>query len=350
MKILITGTAGFIGFHLVKKLIHEGYQILGLDSINNYYDENLKYGRLAETGIYKENIQYNKVVKSDKLPEYSFIQIKLEDKENLQQVFKTWQPDYVCNLAAQAGVRYSLESPETYVQSNMVGFLNILECCRNFDIKHLVFASSSSVYGLNSKIPYSVKHSTEHPISLYAASKKSNELMAHSYSHLFGIPTTGLRFFTVYGPWGRPDMAFFLFTKAILEGKPIKVYNNGEMSRDFTYIDDIVEGIKRIIPSDPQKNENWDASTPDPSSSIAPYRIYNIGKNKSENLMDFVHTIEDALDKKAEIQFMPIQPGDVKTTFADVNELINNFDYKPTTTIQEGIGEFVKWYKHFYSI
>lgn len=348
MKILITGTAGFIGFHLAQKLINEGHEIIGLDSINDYYDVNLKYGRLEYSGVFKSEIDYNKIAQSRKYDNYSFIQLNLEDRQNLINLFENEKPEYVVNLAAQAGVRYSLENPYAYVDSNIIGFVNILECCRHYQVKHLIYASSSSVYGLNKQQPFSTEDNIDHPISLYAASKKSNELMAHTYSHLFGLPTTGLRFFTVYGPWGRPDMALFIFTKAIIENKPIKIFNYGKMRRDFTYVDDIAEGVKRIIPSPPKGNETWNGFTPDPSSSIAPYKVYNIGNNNPVELMDFVKAIESELGKEAQKELLPIQAGDVPETYADVSDLVNNFDYKPDTSIKEGIRMFIKWYKEFH--
>jgi UDP-glucuronate 4-epimerase len=281
MKILVTGTAGFIGFHLANKLLKEGHEVTGLDCINDYYDIGLKYARLQQTGIAQESVEYNKPVTSFVNPAYRFIKLKLEDRDNLSTLFAGEKFDRICNLAAQAGVRYSLTNPYAYIDSNIVGFINILEACRHNNIQHLVYASSSSVYGLNEKIPFSEKDNVDHPISLYAATKKSNELMAHTYSHLFGLPTTGLRFFTVYGPWGRPDMALFIFTKAIMEGKPIQVFNNGEMERDFTYIDDIVDGIFRVLTGEPpHENASWSGKKPDPSSSPAPYKIYNIGNSK----------------------------------------------------------------------
>lgn len=349
MKILITGTAGFIGFHLTKKLAAEGHDIIGLDNINDYYDVNLKYARLQETGISKTNIAYNQLITSQSLPSYQFIKLNLEDHENLTALFQQEKFDVVCNLAAQAGVRYSLSNPRAYINSNMLGFINILEACRDNHINHLVYASSSSVYGLNEKIPFSEKDNVDHPVSLYAASKKSNELMAHTYSHLFRLPTTGLRFFTVYGPWGRPDMALFLFAKAIMENQPIHVYNNGEMQRDFTYIDDIVEGITRVISEKPPKgNPEWTGKNPDPSSSTAPYRIYNIGHNKPVKLMDFIRAIERNIGKKAIVEYMPLQPGDVKMTWADVSKLEANYQYKPIISIEKGIKDFIVWYRNYY--
>ena len=349
MKILVTGTAGFIGFHLVHKLLKEGHEIVGLDIINDYYDVNLKYARLSQTGIIKESIEYNKLVKSTGFSSYRFIKLKLEDRDNLAALFEQEKFDRVCNLAAQAGVRYSLTNPYAYINSNIVGFLNLLEACRHNTIQHLVYASSSSVYGLNEKIPFSENDNVDHPISLYAATKKSNELMAHTYSHLYGLPTTGLRFFTVYGPWGRPDMALFIFTQAIMEGKPIQVFNNGEMERDFTYIDDIVEGIFRILTgTSPQGNNSWNGMQPDPSSSPAPYKIYNIGNSKPVKLMDFIKAIEETTGKKAVIEFMPMQPGDVRKTWADVKGLESDLGYKPNFSIENGISSFINWYNHYY--
>lgn len=350
MKILITGTAGFIGFHLAKKLLNRGEEIIGLDSINDYYDINVKYGRLSETGIEKEAIEYGKLIQSKKYSNYQFIQLKLEDKENLQKLFEEQKFDKVINLAAQAGVRYSLTNPDAYMDANIIGFMNILECCRHHHIKHLTYASSSSVYGLNESQPFSTKDNVDHPISLYAASKKANELMAHTYSHLFKIPTTGLRFFTVYGPWGRPDMALFLFTKAILENKPIDVFNHGEMQRDFTYIDDIVEGITRVNDNPPKENQNWNASSDDASTSSAPYKVYNIGNNNPVKLMDFITALENKIGKTAEKNMLPIQAGDVPSTYADVSDLIRDLDYKPETSIQEGIDQFVDWYRDFFKV
>ncbi|MCK5170430.1 MAG: NAD-dependent epimerase [Bacteroidales bacterium] len=343
-KILITGTAGFIGFHLSNALISKGYDVTGLDNINDYYDVNLKYGRLNESGIERELIEYNRLLKSEKFDNYKFIKLNLEDQDNINSLFKNEKFDLVVNLAAQAGVRYSLENPHAYINSNILGFTNILEACRYNSIKHLVYASSSSVYGLNTKMPFSTSDNVDHPISLYAASKKSNELMAHTYSYLYDMPTTGLRFFTVYGPWGRPDMALFLFTKAILEGKTIDVYNFGNMLRDFTYIDDIVEGIVKVLENPPKKNDSVD----NPSTSVAPYKIYNIGNSTPVKLNDFIEAIEKALNKKAERNLMPIQPGDVEKTWADVTDLIDDLGYKPATDINYGVNEFIKWYKSFY--
>jgi len=349
-RVLITGTAGFIGYHLAKKLLERGDQVVGLDSINDYYDLRVKYGRLEETGIEKAEIKYNTLIRSHKYPEYRFIQLQLEDADKLNTLFKNEQFDSVINLAAQAGVRYSLENPKAYIDSNIIGFVNILEACRHYGVGHLSYASSSSVYGLNETRPFSVQHNVDHPISLYAASKKSNELMAHTYSHLFGLPTTGLRFFTVYGPWGRPDMALFLFTKAILDDEPINIFNNGNMSRDFTYIDDIVEGITRVNDNPPKSNENWTGEHPDPSTSIAPYTVYNIGNNAPVKLMDFVSIIEKCLGKTAKKNFMPMQAGDVSATYADVQSLIDNLGYKPNTPLETGVSNFINWYREFYQV
>ncbi len=350
MKILVSGTAGFIGYHLANVLAKRGDEVVGVDNINDYYDVNLKFDRLKDSGFEKEKIEYNKLISSKKYPNYKFIKLNLEDRENLEKLFKEEKFDKVCNLAAQAGVRYSLTNPYAYVDSNIVGFVNLLECCRHNGIEHLAYASSSSVYGLNESQPFSTHDNVDHPISLYAASKKSNELMAHTYSHLFNLPTTGLRFFTVYGPWGRPDMALFLFTKAILEDKAIDVYNYGDMQRDFTYIDDIVEGVVRVIDNPPKGNLNWSGKNPDPSSSKAPYKIYNIGNNAPVGLMDFIEEIEKKIGKKAKKNFLPLQPGDVKSTYADVSDLIEDLGYKPQTPIREGISNFIDWYLDYYKI
>ncbi len=350
MKILVTGTAGFIGFHVANKLVADGHTVVGIDSINNYYDVTLKSNRLAEAGFEAGLIAYNSKVQSCKYSNYSFIQLQLEDAASLQLLFTIEKFDIVINLAAQAGVRYSLTHPSAYVNSNIVGFANLLECCRHFGIKHLVYASSSSVYGLNEQVPFATTHSTNHPASLYAATKKSNELMAHVYSHLFNMPVTGLRFFTVYGPWGRPDMAPFLFTDAILHEKPIKVFNNGDMMRDFTYVDDVVEAISRVIEVAPVSNPNWDAENPDASTSSAPYKLYNIGNHQPVALIDFIECIEKVTGKKAKKEMLPIQPGDVQATFADVSGLENDFNFKPFTPLEKGIEHFVNWYKNYYKI
>lgn len=349
MKILITGTAGFIGFHLANRLIARGDEVVGLDAINDYYDVNLKYDRLAYAGIQREEIAYGKLVASHKHDNYRFIRLQLEDKAGIDLLFANEQFDAICNLAAQAGVRYSLINPQAYVDSNIVGFVNLLEACRHNKVGHLAYASSSSVYGLNESMPFSTSDNVDHPVSLYAASKKSNELMAHTYSHLFNIPTTGLRFFTVYGPWGRPDMALFLFTEAILKDEPIKVFNHGKMVRDFTYVDDIVEGVVRVIDNPPGGDPNWTGKDPNPSTSKAPYQVYNIGNNNPVQLMDFIEAIEKALGKEAEKNMMPIQPGDVPATYANVQDLIDNLGYKPETPVQVGIDAFVAWYKDYYA-
>lgn len=334
MQILVTGAAGFIGYHLSEKLLARGDSVTGLDNLNDYYDVSLKEARLSRL---------------QRHPAFRFIRADLQNRKALETLFSLNQFDAVINLAAQAGVRYSLENPHAYIDSNIVGFTNILECCRHHNIGHLVYASSSSVYGMNSAMPFSIHDNVDHPISLYAASKKANELMAHTYSHLYRIPTTGLRFFTVYGPWGRPDMALFLFTKAILAGEPIKVFNNGEMQRDFTYIDDIVEGIIRVTDSPASANSEWDASFPDPGTSSAPYRLYNIGNSKPVLLNDFITALESALGITARRELLPMQPGDVAATYADIEDLIEAVDYRPNTPIQVGINNFVDWYmKHMH--
>ena len=317
MKILVTGVAGFIGSYVCKRLLSRGDEVVGLDNINSYYDVNLKYGRLGTLGIDKNAVDWYKFVQSNTSEQFRFVRINLEDKQAMRMLFANESFDKVVNLAAQAGVRYSIENPYAYVESNIDGFLNVLEGCRHYKVKHLVYASSSSVYGLNGKVPFSEKDSIAHPVSLYAATKKSNELMAHTYSHLYGIPSTGLRFFTVYGPWGRPDMSPFLFADAMLHGRSIKVFNNGDMLRDFTYIDDIVEGILRVIDHIPTSNQDWSAQNPDPSSSTAPYKIYNIGNSHPVKLMDFIQAIEGAIGHPAEKIYLPMQPGDVYQTNAD---------------------------------
>ncbi len=350
MKILITGTAGFIGFHLLRRLAATNHSIVGLDNINDYYDTGLKYARLERSGINTNEIQPNRIIQSSVYPNYRFVKMNLEDNELVLQLFNNEKFDLVCHLAAQAGVRYSITNPQAYINSNIHGFLSILEGCRHYHIKHLVFASSSSVYGLNGKMPFSVKHNVDHPVSLYAATKKSNELMAHAYSHLYQLPVTGLRFFTVYGPWGRPDMALFLFTRAILDGKPIDIFNKGDMMRDFTYIDDIVEGLERVLANPPFPNLYWDAELPDPSSSRAPYKVYNIGNHNPVKLLDFIKAIETATGKEAIKNFVAMQQGDVKATYADVKDLIDDFDYKPETPVAEGVKRFVDWFKEYYTI
>ena len=330
MKILVTGTAGFIGFHLAKKLLERGNEVIGLDNINDYYDVNLKYARLNEVGIQREEVKEKTLIQSITFSNHKFINANLEDAETMNKLFEEEQFDAVCNLAAQAGVRYSIENPHAYIQSNVVGFMNILEACRNYDVKNLSYASSSSVYGLNKSQPFKTTDKTDTPVSLYAATKKSNELMAHTYSHLYNIQTTGLRFFTVYGPWGRPDMAPMLFADAITSNRAINVFNHGKMSRDFTYIDDIVDGIIKVIdnPSD--------------------FNVYNIGNNAPLSLMEFIETLENALGKKAEKNYMPMQDGDVVSTYADVSGLIDDFGYKPDTKLVDGIAEFVMWYREFH--
>lgn len=335
MNILVTGAAGFIGFHLCKRLLETGHTVVGIDNLNNYYSVELKKDRL------KILFNYNS---------FKFSQVNLEDKSNLQHIFKEYNFSHVVNLAAQAGVRYSITNPDAYIDSNIVGFMNILECCRYNQIQHLVFASSSSVYGLNTRMPFSVHDNVDHPVSLYGASKKSNELMAHCYSYLYKIPCTGLRFFTVYGPWGRPDMALFLFTNAILNNQAIQVFNYGRMKRDFTYIDDIIEGVYRVMYTIPQPNDNWDGNNPDPSFSSSPYKIYNIGNNNSVDLEYFISVLEDCLGKKAIKEYLPLQPGDVPNTYADVDELISNVGFRPNTPIEKGIANFIEWYKNYYRI
>lgn len=350
MNILVTGAAGFIGSFVVKWLVERGDEVVGMDNINDYYDVGLKYGRLAECGIMKEEVYWYKLVQSRKYTNYRFLRMNLEDTQAMQMLFANEHFDRVCHLAAQAGVRYSITNPRAYIESNIDGFFNMLECCRWNRVEHLVFASSSSVYGLNGKVPFSEKDSIAHPVSLYAASKKSNELMAHAYSHLYDIPVTGLRFFTVYGPWGRPDMSPFLFADAILHNRSIKVFNHGDMLRDFTYIDDIVEGVVRCIDQVTKPNSLWDAECPDPSSSPAPYRIYNIGNSSPVRLMDFIAAIEEACEKEAVKEFLPMQPGDVYQTNADTMALQRDMSYKPSKNIREGVKETVKWFKEYYHL
>ena len=337
MKIIVTGAAGFIGFHLVERLLERGDEVVGIDSINDYYDVRLKYDRLAQTGIAESETEYGKTVSSNKYPRYRFVKLNLEDREALAHLFETENFDAVVNLAAQAGVRYSLENPYAYIESNIVGFINLLECARHNPVRHFVYASSSSVYGGNTKTPFSEDDRVDNPVSLYAATKKSNELMANVYSKLYGIPTTGLRFFTVYGPWGRPDMAPMLFTKAIVAGEPIKVFNNGNLSRDFTYINDIIEGVLRVIDKAPVPADNHPV----------PAEVYNIGCGHPMQLMDFIHTLERSLSAKAEMKMMPMQKGDVYTTYADTTKLERDFGYKPHVTLEEGIARFVEWYKSY---
>lgn len=348
MKILVTGTAGFIGYHMAKQLLARGDEVVGLDSVNDYYDVNLKYGRLADTGIERAQIEYNKLVSSKTYGNYRFIQLNLEDYQQVLQLFHEEKFDKVCHLAAQAGVRYSLENPMAYINANLVGFTSILEGCRHYNVEHLVYASSSSVYGMNEDMPFSVDQNVDHPVSLYAASKKSNELLAHTYSHLFQLPTTGLRFFTVYGPWGRPDMALFIFTRAIINDEPIHIFNNGQMKRDFTYIDDIIGGVERVIDKKAEPDSAWVGTDPSPGSSTAPYKVYNIGNNHPENLMDFIEALENKIGKNAEKIYEPMQPGDVEATYADVEHLKADFNYQPATKVREGISDFVDWYRWFY--
>tara|TARA_B100001142_G_C14298323_1_gene641811 strand:+ start:581 stop:1588 length:1008 start_codon:yes stop_codon:yes gene_type:complete len=332
-SILVTGSSGFIGSALSLSLLARGDQVFGLDNHNNYYDPDLKLARL------------NRILDD---PNFSFIEASLENTESIKDIFSNNHFDCVVNLAAQAGVRYSIENPKAYIDSNIIGFSNILEQCRKHEIGHLVYASSSSVYGSNSTMPFSIHDNVDHPLSLYAATKKANELMAHSYSNLYKLPTTGLRFFTVYGPWGRPDMALFKFTKAIEEGKTIKVYNYGKHKRDFTYIDDIVEGVVKVIDKPASPNESWSGLVPDPGTSLSPWKVYNIGNNNPVNLLDFISALELALGKKAEMELLPMQPGDVPDTYADVDDLVKDFQYKPSTSIESGIASFVSWYRGFY--
>jgi UDP-glucuronate 4-epimerase len=348
MKYLVTGTAGFIGFHVAQQLLERGDEVVGLDIINDYYDVNLKYARLAQTGIHQDQIKKGELIQSESIPGYRFIQLDLSVKESLLELFAKEKFDVVIHLAAQAGVRYSLTNPEVYIESNIVAFLNILEACRFHPVKHLVYASSSSVYGSNEKMPFSTSDSVDHPISLYAASKKSNELMAHTYSHLFNIPTTGLRFFTVYGPWGRPDMALFLFTEAILKGEAIQVFNYGNMKRDFTYIDDIVTGVIKVADRPAGPNANFDSQNPDPGSSKSPYKVYNIGNSEPVLLMDYIHAVEKGLGKEAKMNMLPLQPGDVPASHADVTDLVRDTGYKPATPIDQGVKSFTDWYSEYY--
>ena len=332
-KVLVTGAAGFIGFHLTRRLLKDGYQVVGVDNLNPYYDVTLKEARLE-------------ALKDES--NFIFIKMDLTDRKQLGRLFARQAFDVVVNMAAQAGVRYSIENPYAYVDSNLVGFVNLLECCRHHSVKHFVFASSSSVYGANTTMPFSVHQNVDHPVSLYAATKKANELMAHTYSHLYRLPSTGLRFFTVYGPWGRPDMALFLFTRAILEDQPLKVFNHGKMQRDFTYIDDIIEGVVRVLSRLPQANPNWNGAAPDPGTSSAPYKIYNIGNNNPVELIKFIEVIEAALGKRAQKEFMDLQPGDVVATYADVDDLMQDVGFKPATPIEVGVERFVEWFKDFY--
>lgn len=335
MKILLTGSSGFIGFHLAKKLLSMGHEVIGFDDMNDYYEPSLKEARLGKLIPHKQ---------------FKFYHADLVDRNKIATVFSENQIDIVVNLAAQAGVRYSIENPYVYIDSNIVGFINVLEMCRQHNVKHLLYASSSSVYGANTTLPFSVHDTVDHPISLYAATKKANELMAHTYSSLYNLPTTGLRFFTVYGPWGRPDMALFKFTKKIIEGQPIDIYNNGKMMRDFTYVDDIVESISRLVHKPAVPDPNWSGKNPDPGTSYAPYKVYNIGNNSPVNLMDFIAAIEEKLGKVAVKNFMPLQEGDVPATYANVDDLFREIGFKPKTSIKEGVGKFVDWYLAYYQI
>jgi UDP-glucuronate 4-epimerase len=335
MHVLVTGVAGFIGFHVATRLLERGDSVVGIDNLNPYYDVRLKEARLA--------------CLVDQ-PAFRFLRLDLADRFGMDSLFARERPERVVHLAAQAGVRYSLTNPHAYVESNLVGFLHVLEGCRHTQVSHLVYASSSSVYGANTQMPFSVHDNVDHPVSLYAASKKANELMAHTYSHLYGLPTTGLRFFTVYGPWGRPDMALFLFTKAILAGEPIEVFNHGEMRRDFTYIDDIVEGVVRVMDTFPQPNPAWSGMAPDPGTSKAPYRIYNIGNNQPVELLRFISILEECLGHKAEKRLLPMQAGDVPETYADVDDLMRDVGFRPSTPIAVGIARFVEWYRSYYQV
>ncbi|WDE12265.1 NAD-dependent epimerase [Thalassomonas haliotis] len=352
MKILVTGAAGFIGSHVSLFLLARGDEVIGLDNLNDYYDVNLKHSRLKRIDAYldgtlEENFPYPE---SGNKGSFTFVEMDVADREGMEQLFAEQKFDKVVHLAAQAGVRYSIENPHAYIDSNIVGFTNILEGCRHNKVKHLTYASSSSVYGANESMPFSVHDNVDHPLSLYAASKKANELMAHTYSHLYDLPTTGLRFFTVYGPWGRPDMALFMFTKAILEDKPIDVFNYGKHKRDFTYIDDIVNGIVRTLDNTASGNPDWSGETPDPGTSKAPWRVYNIGNQSPVELLDYIETLENALGKKAEKNLLPLQPGDVPDTYADVEQLVQDVNYRPQTTIQTGIGNFVNWYRNYHKV
>lgn len=350
MKILVTGAAGFIGAAVSKRLLERGDEVVGLDNINSYYDVSLKYGRLGELGVSEGDAVWNKFATSSRYPGFSFVRMNLEERESMRALFENGGFDAVVGLGAQAGVRYSIENPQAYIESNIVGFMNVLEGCRHTKVGHLVYASSSSVYGLNGSVPFSEHDSIAHPVSLYAATKKSNELMAHAYSHLYSLPVTGLRFFTVYGPWGRPDMSPFLFADAILNGRPIKVFNGGDMLRDFTYIDDIVEGVVRVIDRIPSGNPDWCPENPDPAESSAPYRLYNIGNSSPVKLMDFISAIEEACGVEAEKIYLPMQPGDVYQTYADTSALERDTGFRPATPLKEGIAKTVEWFRRFYGL
>ena len=351
MRVLVTGTAGFIGFHVAGKLLDRGDEVIGVDNINDYYDQALKYARLKECGIAAEKAIDNAPVQSSNRANYTFVKLELSDKNRVNTLFEDiGKIDCICHLAAQAGVRYSLIDPHSYITNNIVAFQNILEVCRHRGISNLVFASSSSVYGMNTRIPFSAERGADHPVSLYAASKRANELMAHTYSGLFGIKATGLRFFTAYGPWGRPDMALFKFVRNMIEDKPIEVYNFGNMERDFTYIDDVAEGVVRVIDRPAESDSTWNAETPQPSSSSAPFRLYNLGRGEAIPLMEFISVIEDKLGRTAKKQMLPMQPGDVPKTYADTSSFEKDFDFKPSTSVQEGVGQFIDWYRSFYQI
>lgn len=332
-RYLVTGVAGFVGYHVAERLLNQGKEVLGIDNVNDYYDVGLKRARLERLAPHER---------------FKFIEADLAGRDEVATAFADYRPEVVVHLAAQAGVRYSLQNPHAYVDSNLVGFVNILEGCRHNGVQHLVYASSSSVYGANTTIPFSVSHNVDHPVSLYAATKKSNELMAHTYSHLYRLPTTGLRFFTVYGPWGRPDMAYFLFTKAILDGRPIDVFNNGNMRRDFTYIDDVVEGVLRTAEHVATPDPAWDSNDPDPGTSSAPYRVYNIGNNQPVELLRMIQILERALGVEAVKNFLPMQPGDVQETYANVDDLVRDVGFRPSTSLEDGLGRFVEWYRGFY--
>lgn len=350
MKILVTGAAGFIGSFTAERLAERGDEVVGVDNLNAYYDVNLKYGRLERDGIARQAAEKGEWVQSSRHPKYRFKRLDLENRRDVEDLFAGEGFHTVCHLAAQAGVRYSLVNPHSYIGANIAGFMNILEGCRHHSITHLVYASSSSVYGLNEKYPFSVQDNVDHPVSLYAATKKANELMAHTYSHLYALATTGLRFFTVYGPWGRPDMALFLFTRGIVEDQPIDVFNYGKMKRDFTYIDDIVTGVVTVLDHPPEGDAGWNGRNPNPSRSKAPYRIYNIGNNSPVELMAFIGAIEKALGKEARKNMLPMQPGDVRATWADVEDLVQDFGYEPSVTVEEGVARFVAWYREFYGV